>query len=909
MSVDSRPGSLGERVFRWLLRAYPKPFRRRYGPDMIQAYRELEADPKRRRSKAAFAVWILGDALSTALRTRTSARIGRSTGVTIARPPRRGRKERENMFGILVQQVRFAFRTLRRNPGFAAVTVLTLGLGIGATTAIFSVVEAVLLSRLPYEQADRLVSLSNRYLPDGTLGGISYPEYWEYREPNSAFEGVAAYSLQNTTLTGLETPVRIQGLRVSPTYFDLLRTPFAKGRGFLPEEEVPGSAPVTIISHRLWQTAMGADPDVIGRSIVMSGRARTVVGVVGHDHASLAPLLLPGRTADFWLPVVLDPASFDQSTVEVHNLSAIGRLSDDVSPEAASRAMDPAVARLSELYPGISSEGGREVAVTPLADRVVGDLGSTLSLLLAAVGLVLIVACVNVANVLLARGEARISEASVHAALGAGRVRLTLHSLTESVVIGLAGGALGMILALWAQRTLVRLAPPGLPRLDEVGLNLSVFGFCAGISLAAGLLAGLLPSMRLWREDLVQGLKSSGRGGALGARRTLLKRGLVVGQVAAAVVIASAAGLLGRTLLELRAVNPGFETEDILMVDVNASGAQYGTLESIRSFYRTLLDRVEAMPGVTSASASWQTPLQNGMSDWPIQASVESAEWVSADPNQVSNSYFETLDISLVDGRLFDESDLARPEGAVIVGETAARQLFGEGRAVGRLVNINFDRPVWREIVGVVDDIRVRGMASEPRPQTYVPLVSVPFGPSPSLTLTIATGIPAATFRPALIEIMRSLDPDIPIGQVQSMDAQVSLSMGRERFLAILLGTFAGTTLLLGAIGVYGLLAYDVSRRRREIGLRIALGAHPRGVLGRVVRGALVLASIGVVIGLVGSLVTARLLEGLLFGVSSTDLGTLGLVSLIVMGTALAAGFFPARRAAALDPMTTLREE
>ncbi len=908
MASRRRAGSLQERLFRCLLYLYPRAFREAYGREMVQAYRDLLRDPGSRPSGAAFAMWILRDAIGTAIRAHSAEGAAMVDDLTTPLPTR-PKKERETMLGILRQQIRLAVRTLTRNPGFATVTILTLGLGIGATTAIFSVVEAVLLSPLPYEDADRLVWVQNRYLPDGDIGGISHPEYWEYRQPNEAFERLAAFSVTAANLTGLDTPVRVQGVRVTRTYFDLLRTPFSLGRPFLPDEEAPGARAVAVISHRLWQSALGSDPAVVGKTIVMDGTARTIVGVVGEEHSGLPPYLFPGRTVDFWTPVVVDPGTFDLSSVEVHNLLSVGRLADGVTPESAELAMAPTVARLERRYPGISSEGNRQVAVTSLADRVVGDIGSTLSILLAAVGLVLIVACVNVANVMLARGEARVSEASVHAALGAGRGRLLLNSLTESTLIGIAGGALGLLLAAGAQRTLVYLAPPALPRLDEIGLSAEVFGFCAGVSLLAGLLAGLLPSFRLWREDLVQGLKSSGRSGGLGSPSTLLKRGLVVGQVAAAVVIASAAGLLGRSLLELRAVNPGFDTTNLLMVDVNAPRARYGDLESVRSLYRTLLDQVETIPGVNSATASWQTPLQAGMSDWPVQTNTEDAEWLSADPNMVSNSYFETLGIRLVEGRRFDDSDLARPEGAVIVSETAARRLFPDVGAVGRLVNINFDQTVWREIVGVVEDVHVRGLGSEPNPQTYVPFSDVPFGPNPSLTLTVNTGLPAATFRASLVEIMRGLDPDVPVGAVRAMDEQVALSMGRERFLATLLGAFAGAALLLGAIGVYGLLAYDVSRKRREIGLRIALGAQPRNVLGRVVGGALVLGGIGVTIGLAASFATARLLDGFLYGVSSTDVGTLGLVAAVVLSTALAAGFFPARRAASVDPLTTLREE
>lgn len=902
MSTD-RSDHRGRRWLSLLLLAYPRAFRRKHGDEMLVVYGELLRDRPCGRSQVGFASWLARDLVGSAARARVDAR--RRSGQVAASI---GSTGKEGKMGKFAFQVRRAVRGLNRNPGFAAVTVLTLGLGIGATTAIFSVVEAVMLSPLPYDDGEDLVWVMNRYLPDGGLGSISHPEYWEIRQEDRIFDGVSALAVRASNLTGLQTPVRVQGMSVSPSYFQLLRTPLALGRGFTPEEETVGTAPVVVISHALWQSAMAGDPNVLGRAIMMDGRARTIVGVMGADHAPLAPYLFPGRTVDYWTPITIAPGTFNTS-LEVHNLYVVGRLGEGMTASTAGAAMDETLTRLERIYPDIGFAGQREFAVTPLGDRVAGDVGTTLTILLAAVGLVLLVACVNVANVLLARGEARIADASVHAALGAGRGRLAFHGIIESVIIGVAGGLLGLVLAIAAQQTLIALAPPELPRLDEVGLNLRVFGFCASVSVLAGLLAGLLPSIRILRGDFLETLKAGGRSGAMGGARTLLKRSLVVGQVAAAVIIASAAALLGRSLMELRDVDPGFDATNLLIVDVNASSPQYRSVEAVRVLYDNLLAQVEAIPGVNSATASWQTPLQGGMSDWPIHTNVEEAEWLGADPNMVTNSYFETLGMRLVDGRFFDTSDLARDEGAVIMSETAARRLFGEGQAVGQLVNINFDQPIWREVVGVVADVRLRGLGREPSPQTYVPISNVPFGPNPSLTMTVKSGLTPAAFRTALVDVMRGIDPDVPVGQVRSMDGQVELSMGRERFLAVLLGTFASAALLLGAIGVYGILAYDVSRERREIGLRIALGAQPRGVLLRVVSRALAMGVIGVAIGVLGSLATARLLDGFLFGVSSTDGPTLAAVGAVVLTTAAMASFFPARRAAAVDPLVALREE
>jgi putative ABC transport system permease protein len=417
-----------------------------------------------------------------------------------------------------------------------------------------------------------------------------------------------------------------------------------------------------------------------------------------------------------------------------------------------------------------------------------------------------------------------------------------------------------------------------------------------------------VPSIRLMRQDPFQHLKAAGRSGALG-RRGGLRRILVVAQVAAAVVIASAAGLLGRTVLALRAVDPGFDPSNVLMVEVNAPRADYPDVAAVRDLYIQILESLEAMPGVESAAASWQTPLQIGMSDWPARTNAEDAEWMGADPNLVTPAYFRTYGIELVEGRLFDRSDLARPDGVVILSETAANRLFPGESAVGRTVNVNFDAPVWREVIGVVRDIRGRGLGQEPRPQTYFTQSSVPFGAIATLTVAVRGRVTAAEFREAATATLRRLDPDVPLGAVTALEDQVSQSVAGERFLAILLGAFAGTALLLGCIGVYGVLAYDVSRRRREIGLRIALGARPGGVLAGVVGGALLLAGIGIGIGIAGALASGRLLEGWLYGVSSADPLHAIAVGAVVLGAALVAGLLPARRAAAVSPLTALREE
>lgn len=809
---------------------------------------------------------------------------------------------------ILWHEVRQAARALRRKPALSIVAVLTLAVGIGANTAIFSVVNAVLLRPFPYPEGERLVWVSNRYLPSGETGAISGPEFWEYRQEASALIGLAGLSGRAANLTGGDTPLRLRGMRVSPSYFEVLGVGPALGRGFLAEEEKPGSTPVIVLSDGLWQSAFGGDPDILGRTVELDGRSLSVVGVMPRDHRSLLEYVSPGQTVSFWTPLQLDPQAFGGRLAELHNLSVVGRLAVGSDELAAERGFVLAVQRLERRYPEISNAGARDVQVVALRERVAGDARPTLMILLATVGLVLLVACANVTNLLLARGEERASEIAVRAALGASRRRIFLNVIAESVVLSLAGGLVGFLLAFQARGLLLALAPAGLVRF-EVGLDGPVLIFSTGVAVLAGLVAGLVPGLHAARGDL-QSIIKGGFGATGTPTRHALRRVLVVGQISAAVVLVTGALLLARSITNLRSVDPGFDPSDLLMVQINGSRAVYPDLESVRGLYGNLLAQIEAAPGVISAAASWQTPMQTGMSDWPLLPDIgESAEWHSADPNWVSVGYFQTLGMELVAGRLFEPSDLDRPEGVVILSETAAESLWPGSDAVGKRVNIDFSNAVWREVVGVVRDVKARGLGSPPRAQSYFPMVDVPFGPVPSMAVTIRTSVPADEIRAAVQRALSALDPAIPMGSVRSMTDQVDASMAGERFLSLLLLTFAFAALLLGAIGVYGSMAYMVSRRTHEIGLRIALGARPGAMLQKTVLQAVVLGSIGVTIGLGVAAASSRVLESFLFGVSRTDFTTFGMVAVVVLASTLLAAIVPGRRAASVDPIQALKQE
>ena len=600
-----------ERLVRLALWLYPPAFRRRYGASVLQAYRDvIDGRNNVGRWSWPLAAWLFNDVVITAIRTWLTP------GPGVAERWESNRSGGGDVMGMLWIEARQALRSLSRRPVLTVGAVLTLAVGIGGNTAIFSVVNAALLKPFPYPESDRLVWISNRYLPSGTTGSVSAPEFWEFRSENAAFEAMSAVGERSANFTGGDTPLRLRGLRVSPTYFEVLGVGPAMGRAFSEEEERPGAPPVIIVSDGLWQSAFGGDPSILGRSVELDGRPLTVVGVMPQGHRSLATFVSPSRTQSFWIPLTLDRASFDDSNVGFHNLSVVGRLNPGADLRAAEEGFIPAVRRLETLYPEISNAGERDVQVESLRELVAGDVRPTLVILLTAVGLVLLVACANVTNLLLVRGEERVSEIAVRSALGASRRRVLLHVLMESLLLSLGGGGLGLLFAWQARGALVSLAPEELLRFDAA-LDGRVLAFTAGVVILTGLLAGVVPALRAARGDLRSAITSGGRGSA-GPTRMALRRVLVVGQIAAAVVLVVGSLLLLRSIGNLRSVDPSFDPSDLLMVQINASRTDYSDLSSVRGLYRDLLARVEAIPGVSSAAASWQTPMQGGMSDWPL---------------------------------------------------------------------------------------------------------------------------------------------------------------------------------------------------------------------------------------------------------------------------------------------------
>ncbi|HUP41770.1 MAG TPA: ABC transporter permease [Thermoanaerobaculia bacterium] len=814
----------------------------------------------------------------------------------------------------LFRDLRHALRSLARSPGFTAVALVTLALGTGANAAIFSVVHAVLLEPLPFAEPDRLVTVWLHNPRQGFDKDItSYPNFHDWREQGSSFSQMVGVAGTDLTLSGGgagggdagAAPEEVRGALVMEGFFPMLGVAPELGRGFRDEEHEVGHHQVVVLSHGLWSRRFGADPAVEGSDIRVSGRPHTVVGVMPQG------VRFP-EDAQLWLPFAFTPAREElREARSALWLPVFGRLAPGVSLAEAQAEMSAVAKRLEEAYPDDNEEMG--ILLEPLRKTLVGDVERPLLVLLGAVGLVLLIACANVANLLLARGAARSRELAVRSALGAGGGSLARQVLAESLLLGAGGGLLGLFAAALGVRSLLGLAPGELPRMEGVAIDWTVFGFALAVALAAGVLFGLPSAFHAAGAEPGKALKEGGRGLAGGGRLGRLRQVFVAGQLALALVLLAGAGLLVRSFLELRSVDPGFDPRGVLSFRVTLPGQSYETPERITAFYRELLGSLEALPGVESAAAITDFVVARLPQSAPI--SIPSRPDLSqVDPfpvayDAVTPDFFEAAGMPILRGRA--PSDADRPDGArvAVVNEALARRYFPGEDALGQRFMFGTpqgDDPPWITVVGVAADARRSGLDQDVRPSAFMPHTQ--YSASQMTVLLRSAGDPLALAEPAR-RAVTALDADQPITEVRTLEQVFAGTGARRRFVAVLLGVFSGLAVALAAIGIYGVMAYVVGQRTREIGIRMALGARRREVVGWVLGQGMAVVGAGIALGLLGAVAATRLLSGLLYETAPADPVTFLLVAALLAAVAVAANLLPARRAARVDPMTVLREE
>ena len=801
-----------------------------------------------------------------------------------------------------VQDLRYGVRMLLRSPGLTAAAILALALGIGANTAIFSVVNAVLLRPLPYRDADRLLSVYQVWAtsPD-EHDVLSTDDVVALREgAGTALKVAAYYSPSGFTITGTGEPEQVAGTQVTAELFDVLGTPPALGRAFLPEDDRPGAEPVVVLSHALWQRRFGGDPGVVGRSLTVDSRAHIVTGVMPKGFR-----FPRDSVADLW--PIFRPERSDSRPP--YYIRTVARPRPEAGPAEIQGALQSVTRQIKEWFPDASNDWRLDAA--PLKGELIGDARPALLVLFGAVALVLLIATANIANLLLARATARRKEMAIRAALGAGRLRLARQMVTESLILAAAGGLLGVILSLWGTDLLVRLGPRDLPRLYEVGIDLRVLLHTAAVTILSGILFGLAPAIRASRPELAPALNAGARGTTDHAGRRLRSL-LVVTEFALAVMLLSGAGLLIRSFLRLQQVSPGFEVGGLLTASISLPQARYPDGPARSAFFRALVERAESLPGVQTAAISMSLP-----PDLLVMTNPYTIEGRPLPPGTnppavaqllIGGDYFRALGVPLLRGRAFTEADVATAPEVIIINQAMARTMFPGEDPIGRRIQLGDPDPEspWVTIVGVAGDVKYTGLDKPPEPAIYTPYEQNLWWPT--MYLVVRSSVDPAGLERAVRAQVASLDPLLPLG-VRTMDDLLGRSVAEPRFRTMLLGIFAATALLLAAVGIYGVLSYTVGQRTQEIGIRMALGARGRDVLALVLGQGMALAGAGVAIGLVAALALSRLLAGLLFGVGPTDLPTFAAVSLVMVAAALLACYLPARRATRVDPMVALRAE
>jgi len=809
---------------------------------------------------------------------------------------------------LIAADVRYAFRTLRRNPGFAIVVLLTLALGIGANAAIFSVVNGVLLRPLPFRDADRLMVIWGDLKRPG-LNDIpaSAGEYVDYRDRSHAFEQVSAYDTVGFNLTGGGEPERVEGAVVTTTFFSLLGASAQAGRTFVAGEDQPGRDDVVVLSHSLWTRRFSANPAIVGQTIPVDGRPTQVVGVMP------AAFQFPDRSIEIWKPFLLDAEALSDNNRGSHGYTALARLKAGFSRQQAQADLTAVTAAFKADHPG-NYRNGFGATLRPLHEEIVGDTGRPLMVLLGAVAVVLLIACANVANLLLARAASRRKEIALRTALGASRGRLVRQLMTESVLVSAVGGLIGLGLAAWGVDLLIASAPDSIPRIQEVGVDARVVGFTALVSLATGLLFGLVPALRASRAPLNDALKEGGRAGG-GGVHGFAGRALVVSEVALSLVLLIAAGLLIHSFTRLQDVAPGFDSSRLLTFRLSLPESRYTTFQKGQSFFDEFFTGLRRSPGVRGVAAINALPFSGfgGSRSFHIEGREEKRpeDQTEEQLRIVTDGYFAAMGIPIVTGREFTERDALNQPRVAVVNDAMAKKHWPHESPIGKRVSFSTNEPHWYEIVGVAGNIKHRALEAVDRPELYVPYRQPLFAGwtvRPMYVIARTSADPASIVAIARHEIAR-VDPDQPISDVRTMDERIGRSLSSRRFSMVLLALFAGLALTLAAVGIYGIVAYSVTERTHEIGVRVALGAQRRDVMAMVVGQGMTMTIVGAAIGVAASAALARLMSSLLFGVSAVDPATFVAIPLLLIAVALAACYVPARRATRVDPLQSLRAE
>ena len=820
----------------------------------------------------------------------------------------------------MLSDLRLALRTLARAPGFTFVAVVSLALGIGANSAIFSVARALLLKPLPHANADRLAILWNTSPGLGiTEDWFSTAQYFDIKQGSTAFDNLAIAIGGNENLTGQGDPARVGVIRVSSNLLPMLGAQAMLGRLFVPEDDVPGRAGTAVLGHGTWTRRFGADPGVIGRAITLNGKPYTVVGVLAAAFSlprEVLPTLGGAEDAEVLLPLPLGPEDATVRRGEDYNL--IATLRPGVTVRQAQAEMDGITKRLRdefpEFYPG---NGGLTFAVIPLHEYVVGDVRQALVVLVAAVGIVLLVACVNVANLLLARAMGRQRELAIRAAIGATRWRLSRQLLTESLLLATLGGGVGLVLGHWSLDGIRLLGGGSVPRLHEIAIDGGVLVFTMAASLVSGLLFGLVPVWRLNHVAVHDALKDAAWGSGASAgwgRGQGLRRALVVGELALSVMLVVGAGLLVRSFIRLQQVPPGFNPSNVLTLELTMTGQKYGDVTAVLDTYRDIWTRLSALPGVSAVGGVSALPLSQKMAWGPITVEGRTPQpgeaFINVDQRVVSLDYFRAMQIPLRRGRLFGEQDISSAPRVIVIDERMAAELWPRQDPIGRRVRRGgFDASTtapWMTVVGVVGGVKQDALDAESRAAMYLPHLQ---GPTRALTVVIRGPSSPEALTESVRKQIRALDPELPMYRVTSMAARLEESLAERRFAMLLLALFAALALGLAAVGIYGVMAYFVTQGTRELGIRMALGASPRAILLLVVRQGAGVAAAGLVLGLVAAFALSRSMESLLFGVSATDPLTFIAVPVVLALVAVLACYVPARRAAKIDPTVSLRSE